>query len=116
MQEFMVEAEIGKCHEKKLLVVLLSLCPLQVAGEMQILAAVWCSGISVSLTAGLGMEEGCGKTHLPIPTSGVWCQATWSCHLVDAAYSQILLLSVLDLILEGLKESTLGRIVRGEVA
>lgn len=31
--------------------------------------------------------------------------------LVDAAYSQTLLLSVLGLILVGLKESTLGRIV-----
>lgn len=35
-------------------------------------------------------------------------------HLVDAVYSQILLLSRLDLIWEGLKESTLGRIVWGE--
>lgn len=35
-------------------------------------------------------------------------------HLVDAVYSQILLPSGLDLILGGLKESTLGRIVRGE--
>lgn len=93
-------------------------CKQQVRCEPS-LPAVPCAGTSASLRTCPGAEQDCGRKVLLVPSSCVLYQATGSCQWLCNAFGQCCVLTDTAAVcagfnLGGLKESTLGRIVRGE--
>lgn len=90
LKEFMAGAEIWELCGKELPAWLLSLGPLQVAGEAQTLPP---AGLCGSTSTSLAAEEDCGRKHLLTPRSPGSGQVTWSCQWLCNAFGQCCVLT-----------------------